>query len=88
MNLWDWFQNNESMLSGIAAALVIGGAVITIGRLFIVKIFRPEEKPQKITLNQLSSPSPHEIKFANSDGVKIAYNVQGRPTTIFSRYYL
>ena len=79
MSLWDWFQNNESMLSGIAAALVIGGAVITIGRLFIVKIFRSEEKPQKITLNQLSSPSPHEIRFANSDGVKIAYNVQGRP---------
>ena len=27
MSFWEWFQNNESMLSGIAAALVIGGAL-------------------------------------------------------------
>ena len=78
MGFWEWFQNNESMLSGIAAALVIGGALATVGRSFFFRLFQTKEEQKKITLTELSSPSPHPIQFADSDGVKIAFNVQGR----------
>jgi hypothetical protein len=39
---------------------------------------------QKITLSELSSPSPYPIQFADSDGVKVAFNTHGidKPTLI------
>ena len=47
MSFWEWFQNNESMLSGIAAALVIGGALATVGRSFFFLAFSNEEEQKK-----------------------------------------
>ena len=34
MDIWDWFSDNEKLLSGLAAALVIIGAFATVGRNF------------------------------------------------------
>lgn len=86
VDLWSWFDSNEGVLSGIAAALVIFGALITVGRSFLFRLFRPDDKQTHLSLTQLSSPSPHPIQFANSDGVNIAYNVQGKtdPTLLVS----
>jgi len=80
MEIWDWFTENEKLLSGLAAALVILGAFATVGRNFFLQIIISlGVKPsQKVTLSDLSSPSPHPIKFANSDGVNIAYTVFGK----------
>jgi len=86
MDMWDWFQINESVLSGIAAALVICGALATVGRNFITRIIQSGETDYPLSLTTLSSPSPYPIQFANSSGVRIAYNVQGTafPTLIVS----
>ncbi len=79
MDIWQWFSENEKILSGIAAAFVIIGAFATIGRNFILQIFnRAAGGTKKLTLADLSKPSPHSIKFANSDGVNIAYSVHGK----------
>lgn len=80
MDIWDWFSDNEKLLSGLAAALVIIGAFATVGRNFFLQIIISlGSKPsKKITLSDLSSPSPHTIQFANSDGVNIAYTVFGK----------
>lgn len=40
----------------------------------------PQPEPresERITLRQLSAPSPFPVQFAESDGLKIAFNVQG-----------
>ena len=86
MDFWSWFQDNESMLSGMAAALVILGALATIGRSFLMRFLGLTEKQKTLSLTELSSPSPHPIEFAHSDGVNIAYNVQGKdqPTLLVS----
>lgn len=83
MEIWDWFTENEKLLSGLAAALVILGAFATVGRNFFLQIIiNLGVKPsKKVTLSDLSAPSPHAIKFANSDGVNIAYTVFGKNST-------
>ena len=43
MNFWDWFQENEAILSGIAAALVISGALAAVGRDFLKRVFNLED---------------------------------------------
>tara|TARA_B110000971_G_C20028762_1_gene510261 strand:- start:952 stop:1374 length:423 start_codon:yes stop_codon:yes gene_type:complete len=80
MDIWGWFSDNEKLLSGLAAALVIIGAFATVGRGFFIQIIiRLGVKPSgKATLSELSAPSPHAIKFANTDGVNIAYTVFGK----------
>ena len=78
MEIWIWFDENEGILSGIAAALVIFGALSTVGRGFVLGLLGFNKPQQKITLAELSKPSPHKIQFANSDGVKIAYTEQGK----------
>ena len=86
MSFWDWFQENEAVLSGIAATLVISGALATLGRDFLKRIFRSAESSKHLSLTELSSPSPFPIEFAKCDGVNIAYNVQGQkqPTLLVS----
>ena len=38
MEIWDWFTENEKLMSGLAAALVILGAVAAVGRNFFLQI--------------------------------------------------
>ena len=80
MEIWDWFTENEKLLSGLAAALVILGAVAAVGRNFFLQIIinLGVTGSRKVTLSDLSAPSPHPIQFANSDGVNIAYTVFGK----------
>jgi|TARA_B110000444_G_scaffold250813_1_gene277801 pimeloyl-ACP methyl ester carboxylesterase len=87
MSLPEWISSNESLLSGIAAVVVIFGFIAAISRPFLKKMWRNGEKSnstQKITLSELSSPSPYPIQFADSDGVKLAFNSFGlnEPTLI------
>ncbi len=78
MDFWGWFQDNEAMLSGMAAALVILGALATVGRNFLLRILGFSHGHKTLSLTELSSPSPFPIEFAQSEGVNIAYNVQGK----------
>lgn len=79
MDVWQWFFENEKILSGIAAALVILGALATVGRNFISQIMHGTGSGKKrMTLADLSKPSPHKIEFANSEGVNIAFSVHGK----------
>ena len=78
MEIWIWFDENEGILSGIAAALVIFGALSTVGRGFVLRLFGFNKRQNEITLAELSKPSPHKVQFANSDGVKIAFTEQGK----------
>ena len=87
MSLSEWISNNESLLSGIAAVVVIFGFIAAISRLFLTSMRKGSGKStsaQKITLSELSSPSPYPIQFADSDGVKVAFNTHGidKPTLI------
>ena len=86
MNFWEWFQENEAILSGIAAALVISGALATLGRGFLKRFLDLEDNVKPLSLTELSSPSPFPVRFAKCEGVNIAYNVQGQdqPTLIVS----
>ena len=86
MDFWSWFQDNEAMLSGMAAALVILGALATVGRNFLLRILGFSQEHKTLSLTELSAPSPYPIEFARSDGVNIAYNVQGKdqPTLLVS----
>lgn len=81
MELWDWFSENEKVLSGIAAAIVILGALAAFGRDFLLRVIRGSSAnvPRQVSLSELSKPSPHRVQFADSDGVKIAYSVHGKP---------
>ena len=87
MGLSEWIANNENLLNGIAAVVVIFGFFGAISRALLTKIRRgglASNSVEKITLSKLSSPSPYPIEFANSDGVNIAFSRFGRddPTLI------
>jgi hypothetical protein len=87
MSLSEWISSNESLLSGIAAVVVIFGFIAAISRSFLTNMRKDGGKStnvQKITLSELSSPSPYPIQFADSDGVKLAFNTLGldEPTLI------
>ena len=64
MSFWEWFQNNESMLSGIAAALVIGGALATVGRSFFFRLFSNERRTEKNNFNRakLAIPASNSVR--------------------------
>ena len=77
MSLSEWISSNESLLSGIAAVVVIFGFIAAISRSFLTNMRKGGGKltnVQKITLSELSSPSPYPIQFADSDGVKLDFN--------------
>ena len=103
-----WISFNESLLSGLAAIIVVGGVIFTVfsggfRRLVGARgdaAMNPTAQavgreappagngvdsnpPGPITFKMLTAPSPHETKFADSDGVHIAYNDRGTgPPTI------
>ena len=80
MDLWQWFSENEKILSGMAAAFVIIGTLATLGRNFLLQLFSRATggSPQRLSLSDLSKPSPHPIRFANCDGVNIAFTTFGK----------
>lgn len=87
MDVATFIEDNESLLSALAALTVMLGYFATIGKNFITRIFRSSSEPrrnERITLSQLSAPSPHTIQYAQSDKVNIACTVFGqtKPTLI------
>ncbi|MFT4825268.1 MAG: pimeloyl-ACP methyl ester carboxylesterase [Halioglobus sp.] len=84
-----WISENESVLSGAAAIIVLLGVVISLlGFLYRWVSETPKSKApnaqeakgqrfEKITLKDLSAPAPYPIQFAKSDGLNIAYAVFG-----------
>ncbi len=93
-----WITDNESLLSGMAALIVLAGVVLSplgIGvRRFLgggreldpdspesntsgAGASSPVQRAKRMTFQELVAPSSHEIFFAESDGVRIAYSVRG-----------
>lgn len=77
-NIVAWLSGNESFLSGLAALIVIIGFIGTMLRSFNSA---PKESGEaansRLTLKNLTAPSPFPIELANVDGLNIAFNVQG-----------
>ena len=87
MEISSWIANNESLLNGIAAVVVIFGFLGAIGRTLFRRLGsdnKNSSSTKKMTLSELSSPSPYPIEFADSDGVNIAFSRLGEvgPTLI------
>jgi pimeloyl-ACP methyl ester carboxylesterase len=73
----DWISNNESLLSGAAAIIVLFGVIASATGILMRK-FATRDEPQpasdaKITLADLSAPAPYPVHYAESDGLRIAY---------------
>ena len=65
MSVSEWISSNESLLSGIAAVVVIFGFIAAIGRSFLTNIRKDGAKPgsaNRITLSELSSPSLYVVR--------------------------
>ena len=82
-----FIEDNESLISALAALMVLLGYFATIGKNFITSRFQSSsdsKRNERITLSQLSAPSPHPIQYAQSDKVSIACTVFGQtsPTNI------
>jgi pimeloyl-ACP methyl ester carboxylesterase len=112
-----WISLNESLLSGLAAMIVVGGVTFSALGIGFRRLTsgrgRPERPPEaggtpsgsphdsfesrmnagadadvpasptRLTFKMLTAPSSHETKFANSQGLRIAYNERGTgPNTI------
>ena len=74
------------MLSGAAAIIVLLGVLASmVGIVYrrVAKARLPDtaaKETSQIILKDLSAPAPYPIQFANSDGLRIAYAVQGSGT--------
>lgn len=82
----NWISANESTLSGTAAIIVLLGVLVSALGFLYRRVAKsrtadsPQDKPSQttqITLKSLSAPAPYPIQFAQSDGLQIAYAVQG-----------
>lgn len=87
MQALDFFTENESLLSAFAALAVIVGFFATAGKNFIARMSKPTKLgslSERLTLAELSAPSPHPINYGSSGGINIAYSVFGKenPTLI------
>lgn len=92
-NIGRWISENESLLSGSAALIVVAGFVLSplgagIRRLFRSSPVPPQpgqavsdvaasDGPDPLTLKELTAPSPDEIRFARSGAARIAFNQRG-----------
>ena len=87
-----WISDNEALLSGMAAMIVLAGVFLSpVGIRQLLRgnsserpgsadetaVASPERDQERLTLKDLTAPSSHEIRFAQSDGVRIAYKVRG-----------
>ncbi len=83
MDILAVFSDNESLFSAIAALLVIAGFIATVGKKLLSNLTEKTKTANtrtRITLSQLSAPSPYPIKFADSEGINIAYSIHGKPS--------
>jgi pimeloyl-ACP methyl ester carboxylesterase len=90
----DWIANKESLLSGLAAIIVVAGVIFTpIGagiRRVLLSAPEPVQDPidadRELTFADLTKAGPNETRFASVDGLRIAYNVRGEgpPDILFS----
>lgn len=95
-NLGGWIADNESLLSGLAAMIVVTGVVFTPVGAGVRRALRWRsdgyesggfaEYEREITFAELTQQGPYETRFATSDGLHIAYNVRGTgpPNILFS----
>jgi pimeloyl-ACP methyl ester carboxylesterase len=112
-DIGSWISVNESLLSGLAAMIVVGGVLFSalgLGFRRLADRRRNHDRdpvaegstsgsdhdssgsgadanaaapPTRLTFKMLTAPSPYEIKFANSQGLRIAYNERGTgPPTV------
>ena len=112
-DIGSWISTNESLLSGLAAMIVVGGVALSAVGIGFRRLTegrqsrdldseaagspsRPGNElprsladadvaapPVRLTFKMLTAPSPHETKFAHSDGLRIAYNERGTgPPTV------
>jgi len=79
----DWIADRESLLSGAAAIIVLLG-VMGSALTFVYRrvagataLEAPTPVTSAVTLKDLSAPAPYPIRFAESDGLRIAYAVLG-----------
>lgn len=89
-----WISDNEALLSGMAAMIVLAGVLLSLVGPGIRKLLRgnsserperagetavpsPERGQERLTLKDLTAPSSHEIRFSQSDGVRVAFKVRG-----------
>jgi pimeloyl-ACP methyl ester carboxylesterase len=76
-----WISDNESLLSGAAAIILLLGVVVSaismMVRRFRRKEISSEKTDKKISLADLTAPSPYPIKYVESDGLRIAYTRYG-----------
>jgi pimeloyl-ACP methyl ester carboxylesterase len=89
-----WIASNESLLSGIAAIIVVTGVIFTPIGAGLRRVLRAdgggvEDEPEverEITFAELTQQGPYETRFAASDGLRIAYNTRGEgpPDLLFS----
>ncbi len=79
----DWISNNESLLSGAAAIIVLLGVIASALGILLRRLASKRDADQQaandavITLKDLSAPAPYPIHYAESDGLRIAYTVFG-----------
>jgi pimeloyl-ACP methyl ester carboxylesterase len=121
-DIGSWISLNESLLSGLAAMIVVAGVAFSaVGMGFrrlangrdnpdlrteTERSLPPQDRasdasyseagatthadaeaaPTRLTFKMLTAPSSHETKFANSDGLRIAYNERGTgpPTVVYA----
>jgi pimeloyl-ACP methyl ester carboxylesterase len=88
-----WISENESLLSGAAAIIVLLGVLISFGGLLLRRLKATQnlestrskeldelgkaDDESKITIKMLSAPTPDPVHFADSDGLHIAYSIHG-----------
>lgn len=85
-----WVTENESLLSGLAAMIVLFGVILSPLGMAARRLFGRDvaqgsptalpavpTAPTRLTLKALTAPSIHPTKFAQSDGARIAYNERG-----------
>ena len=82
----DWISERESLLSGAAAIIVLMSVLISVIGITYRRLVKTESRDSNeeesaavtvITLKDLSAPSEAKIEFAESDGLRIAYTLQG-----------
>ena len=85
----EWIAERETLLSGSAALIVLMSVIVSAIGLAYRALSRRDKQAhaggdeqaapvEKITLKTLSAPAPFDIQFAESDGLRIAYAIQGQ----------
>jgi pimeloyl-ACP methyl ester carboxylesterase len=85
-----WITENESLLSGLAALVAVSGVILAPIGLWLQRrvptrrideptgpVEPPPGPAREIRFEDLTEPSPYEIRFARSGPLRIAYNERG-----------